>query len=239
MLQNVFWKVSPFTVFAHQFGIVIATPANNIGKAFGALASGMLGKCCSNSLSYKPSHFNISDQLPFGIKYVIFPVLLLFFVIAVCILLSFLTNTSFQINFLHLINLKIGDKQRHMLGNLFSIPVEMQREAIQSVRFSDRPQVKQVKERDHCSDTQLASRESGARVEDITSQDLKVSELELNQSSDATVSSCKSEASGDRNEINESCVENLKERGDEMEEKRRLCKSEMQMSEDKKKVILY
>lgn len=61
MLQNVFWKVSPFTVFAHQFGIVIATPANNIGKAIGSLVTGMLCK-----YSFKPQFVTISKTCIFS-----------------------------------------------------------------------------------------------------------------------------------------------------------------------------
>lgn len=116
-----------------------------------------------------------------------------------------------------------------MLGNLFSIPIELPREAIQRVRFSDRPKVEQVKEKEHCSDIQLASRESGARVEDITSADLEVSacNLETSQNNDREVSMCKSEYSGEGSDINDSCVENLKERGEKME---RLYKRETQIS---------
>lgn len=61
MLQNVFWKVSPFTVFAHQLGIVIVTPANNIGKAIGSLVTGMLCK-----YSFKPQFVTITKTCIFS-----------------------------------------------------------------------------------------------------------------------------------------------------------------------------
>lgn len=94
--------------------------------------------------------------------------------ISTCILLSFVTNTSFQINLLHMISLKIGDKQRHMIGNLLSIPVEVvQQEAIETVR-SQRPKQKLLKEKESCSDVQIDNVE---RVQDVS----KESDIELNE----------------------------------------------------------
>lgn len=73
-----------------------------------------------------------------------------------------------------MISLKIGDKQRHMIGNLLSIPVEVvQQEAIETVR-SKRPKQKRLKEKDNCSDVQIDKVE---RVEDIS----KESDAELNE----------------------------------------------------------
>lgn len=168
MLENIFWKVSPFTVFAHQFGVVIATPANNIGRAFGALTSGMLGIFLLFFAVFTTvitCLLWILDELPFGIKFIILPILLIFFIVAVCILLSFLTNTSFQINLLHLINLQIGEKQRHMIGHLFSGPIEIiQREAIETVRNCNRPKEKQLKEKPH------SSNENRMQIEDVADE---------------------------------------------------------------------
>lgn len=76
-----------------------------------------------------------------------------------------------------MISLKIGDKQRHMIGNLLSIPVEIQQEAIESVR-SQLPKQKRVKEKQHCSDVQAI--DDVVRVEDVS----KESDVELNEEED-------------------------------------------------------
>lgn len=91
--------------------------------------------------------------------------------------MSFITNTSFNINLFHLVSLKIGDKQRHMIGNLLSIPVEIQEEAIENVRSRDRPKRKRVKEKQNCSDEQ----ENVSRIEDISKESITESNKEDNK----------------------------------------------------------
>lgn len=161
----------------------------------------------------------VLDQLPFGINYVIFPILLLFFAMAVCILLSFLTNTSFQISFLHLISLKIGEKQRLMIGDLFSMPREIRQEAVQSVRESEGPRLVQVKGKQHCSDIQLLDSEGSVRVEDITSQRC----VELDVEGRKSTSSDTSKTTKCMTQVDSTAVENLS--GKETESKQKLCRS--------------
>lgn len=122
--------------------------------------------------------------------------------VAACIILSFLTNTAFQINLLHLISLKIGDKQRHMIGNLLSIPVELQQEAIENVRGCEPTKQKRIKEKQLSSDVQ-SSADNIVRVEDVSIEnDANLFNEDINSSSKhATITETVKEDKGNETEI--------------------------------------
>lgn len=54
----------------------------------------------------------ISDKLPWGLNLIVLPISLLFLIFIFCISLSFITGTSFELNFFKLINFKFGNKNK-------------------------------------------------------------------------------------------------------------------------------
>ncbi|XP_018333775.1 uncharacterized protein LOC108742911 isoform X2 [Agrilus planipennis] len=129
MYKDHFWSIAPLTVFSHQFGIVILTPASLIGKALGSFSVAVL------------------DVLPFYAKIVVFPLLLIFTAILICIIFSFLTNTSFGFNLLHVIQFNFGNHERRVITdslsgeNLRHLLNTIQRNAIENVEIQNVHQI--------------------------------------------------------------------------------------------------
>lgn len=124
---------------------------------------------------------------------------------------------------MHLISLKIGDKQRHMIGNLLSIPVEIQQEAIESVRNYERPKPKRIKEKKHCSEEQ-ACIENVVRVEDVSRE----SDAELNEED------THKDKVPDKNDPSSvvTDVATVMESGSDNEIRQRVCKTEKSVEDD-------
>ncbi|KAF5287549.1 hypothetical protein FQR65_LT12220 [Abscondita terminalis] len=123
--SDTFYSIAPLQVLSHQLGIIIYTPALNMGKAVGSFTSGIL------------------TTLPWGVNIIILPSLLLFTLLTIGILLSFYTETSFEVNLFHLFKVAFGNKERAAIRdvltghNLTKFLDVVHRNMIEEVRNND------------------------------------------------------------------------------------------------------
>jgi hypothetical protein len=90
---HLFWRVSPFEVFATQFENLIINPVGKFGKILSTLIEDVL-----SSTSW-------SLILPISL---LLPVILLVLVIGTCVVLSFITSRSIKLNLLQLVQFEFG-----------------------------------------------------------------------------------------------------------------------------------
>lgn len=120
-LTDIFWNVSPGDVLSEMLTKAITQPMKAMGPAIGQFIYGIYGVC----VCLTPDHHNFQSvcfigSLPFGVNVVLLPVVLIFVMIMMSILLSFILNVPIKFNFFHLISFSFGDRGQPANGNVLT-----------------------------------------------------------------------------------------------------------------------